>query len=112
MKDVIVDRRISTRRKGRLSGRRATDLAHSSTTASHCPRCRGSVTILAGEAEGGWWFVCAACDYLWDRRALLNQPMPHPEVALGVTTLTEPPYSSRLASAASSWWRFALGRTS
>jgi hypothetical protein len=24
--------------------------------------------MLAGESDGGWWFVCAACDHLWDER--------------------------------------------
>lgn len=111
MQEVTVDRRISTRRKGRLSGRRATDQTVRSTTAAHCPRCRHSVTILAGEAEGGWWFVCDACDHLWDRRLLLNQPTSELD-ALGLTTHTEPRSGSWLSSAAGSWWRFALGRTS
>jgi hypothetical protein len=26
------------------------------------------VAQLGGESGGGWWFVCAACDHLWDQR--------------------------------------------
>lgn len=105
MKDVTVDRRISTRRAGRQSGRRSTDRPASSTASPRCPRCQQNVTILAGEAEGGWWFVCDACDHLWNRRLLLNQPIPQPDVTLRQS-------GSWLSSAASSCWRFALGRTS
>jgi hypothetical protein len=28
------------------------------------------VARLAGEAEGGWRFVCLACDHLWDQRQI------------------------------------------
>jgi len=24
--------------------------------------------VTAGESEDGWWFVCLACDHLWDQR--------------------------------------------
>ena len=69
MKESVVDRRTSTRRAGRAGGRRATDVPAAGTALPDCPKCRrAGIAMLAGEAEGGWWFVCFGCDHLWDQR--------------------------------------------
>jgi hypothetical protein len=69
MLDIATERRLSTRRSYRGGGRRAIDLQDSSADTPTCPRCRKpGVASLAGESDGGWWFVCLACDHLWDRR--------------------------------------------
>src|SRR5262245_60812619 len=110
MEPITVDRRISTRRHGRRGGRRATDQPASSTTTPLCPRCRQDATVLAGEAEGGWWFVCESCDCLWDQRLLANRS-PEKEVTSNQAASPAEPRSWR-SSAALSWLRFASGRTS
>ena len=68
MQQVFIDNRIASRRSARGGGRRATDRPVSSTTRPVCPCCGQRSTILAGEADGGWWFVCDSCDNLWDQR--------------------------------------------
>ena len=78
MRVVTLDRSLPTRRSGRHGGRRRSDQPGTSTAAPLCPRCRRMGAILAGEAEGGWWFVCDACDHLWDQRALVNRTMSAP----------------------------------
>ena len=71
MQEVTVDRRITDRRHARLSGRRSTDKPVSRTCGPACPKCHETgVAWLAGEAEGGWWFVCLSCDHLWDQREI------------------------------------------
>jgi hypothetical protein len=111
MQQITVDRRITTRRCGRQGGRRATDRAASSSSVARCPRCRQSATILAGEAEGGWWFVCDSCDNLWDQRLAANRPPLELEVAsTRSTSRPERASGSRLSNAALSCWRFAVGR--
>jgi len=69
MLDIPTERRLSNRRPFRGGGRRMTDLPDMSADTPLCPSCltRG-VASLAGESEGGWWYVCLACDHLWDRR--------------------------------------------
>jgi hypothetical protein len=69
MSQTAVSRRTSTRRSSRGSGRRATDQPKPTPSAPYCPACRKpDVAWLAGEAEGGWWFVCLECDHMWDQR--------------------------------------------
>ena len=68
MQQITDDRRISSRRNGRHGGRRATDQPVNSLTIPVCPCCGLASTILAGEAEGGWWFLCDSCDHLWNQR--------------------------------------------
>ena len=69
MLKVSTERRLSNRRTGRAGGRRTTDPPDMSADTPECPRCRRpGVASLAGESEGGWWYVCLACDHLWDRR--------------------------------------------
>ena len=69
MEEAAVDRRTSTRRTIRGGGRRATDPPAAGIKLPDCPRCRrAGSAMLAGEAEGGWWFVCLGCDHLWDQR--------------------------------------------
>jgi hypothetical protein len=69
MLDVASNQRICNRRSSRGGGRRAADRPALSADVPTCPMClmRG-VASLAGESEGGWWFVCLACDHLWDQR--------------------------------------------
>ncbi len=69
MQQFSVDRRISSRRIGREGGRRAPDRPVSASLTPVCPGCGQNATILAGEADGGWWFVCDSCDHLWDQRS-------------------------------------------
>jgi hypothetical protein len=66
---TATDRRTSSRRSSRGSGRRATDHPEPLTSVPCCPACRKpDVAVPAGEAEGGWWFVCLHCDHMWDQR--------------------------------------------
>lgn len=104
MKVITLDRSTPNRRHGRGGGRRRSDLPARPTTAPHCPRCQESVTILAGEGQGGWWFVCSACDHLWDQRVVLNRTMAELEAEVTVAAAFERP-------AISSWWRAALRRS-
>jgi hypothetical protein len=69
---IAADCRISNRRgSSRGGGRRVTDVPTGSASVPTCPNCReAGVAFLAGEAEGGWWFVCLACDYLWNQRQI------------------------------------------
>ena len=67
MAKTETDRRLAERRRQRRGGRRSTDRPGTQATTTSCPRCGGAGTE-AGSAEGGWWFVCAACDHLWDER--------------------------------------------
>jgi hypothetical protein len=69
MLQITSERRADDRRSPRGGGRRATDLTSRTTELPACPMCRESgVAALAGESDGGWWFVCLACDHLWDHR--------------------------------------------
>ena len=69
MEETTVDRRTSARRTIRGGGRRATDAPAAGVALPDCPMCqRPGIAMLAGEAEGGWWFVCLGCDHLWDQR--------------------------------------------
>jgi hypothetical protein len=62
-------RRLTDRRSSRGGGRRATDSPTRASEVPACPTCRQpGVAVLAGESEGGWWFVCLSCDHLWDQR--------------------------------------------
>lgn len=66
---IETDRRTIARRGFRAGGRRTTDGSAALESLPICPACKTSgVALLAGEAEGGWWFVCLACDHLWDQR--------------------------------------------
>ena len=69
MPDVATNQRRIDRRSSRRGGRRAADGPALFSEVPTCPMCltRG-VASLAGESDGGWWFVCLACDYLWDQR--------------------------------------------
>jgi hypothetical protein len=69
MLEIATECRQSNRRSVRGGGRRATDSAVTPSDLPTCPACRRpGVASLAGESEGGWWFVCLACDHLWDQR--------------------------------------------
>ena len=63
-------RHVSDRRSTGAGGRRLTDLAGRPFDSPTCPMCReAGAASLAGESDGGWWFVCLACDHVWDQRA-------------------------------------------
>jgi hypothetical protein len=67
--EITTDRRSIDRRSSRSGGRRATDPTPRASDVPTCPMChRPGVALLAGESDGGWWFVCDACDHLWDQR--------------------------------------------
>ncbi len=69
MQEITADRRTLNRRSSRGGGRRAIDTPAGPTAVPACPTCRkANVALLAGEAEGGWWFVCLGCDCLWNQR--------------------------------------------
>lgn len=69
MLQITPERRGADRRSPRGGGRRATDLTSRPLERPACPMCRESGrAALAGESDGGWWFVCLACDHLWDQR--------------------------------------------
>jgi hypothetical protein len=66
---IATDRRTSNRRSSRGGGRRSIDPPATPADTPICPACQAEgAAILAGEADGGWWFVCLACDSLWDER--------------------------------------------
>ena len=113
MQQITVDRRVSSRRSARSGGRRSTDRQISSTATPVCPCCGQHDTVLAGEAEGGWWFVCDTCDHLWDQRRVRTDAAP--EILVNSSNRgirAEPRTASWLSSAALTWWRMASGRTS
>ena len=73
MAEAAADCRTWNRRSSRGGGRRITDSPAGPVRVPECPMCQESgVAALAGEAEGGWWFVCMACDHLWDQRQLIG----------------------------------------
>ena len=68
------ERRMQDRRSGRDGGRRTTDGPPHPVGSPRCPAChRNTVALQAGEADGGWWFVCDACDHMWDERPLAGR---------------------------------------
>jgi hypothetical protein len=69
MMQIEPERRVCDRRSPRGGGRRAADRANRPFKVPACPICQElGVAVLAGESDGGWWFVCLACDHLWDQR--------------------------------------------
>jgi hypothetical protein len=77
MRQTEIDRRTRDRRRARGGGRRLSDSPSSAASSPACPNCRKTaVAVQAGEAEGGWWFVCADCDHMWDQRAVQTQDEP------------------------------------
>jgi hypothetical protein len=69
MNRTEADRRERDRRCIRDGGRRSTDKPPRPLDSPQCPACRRPTAALeAGEADGGWWFVCVACDHMWDQR--------------------------------------------
>src|SRR5262245_61653285 len=69
MLEIATERRLSDRRSGRGGGRRTTDGPAHPSQLRMCPACRKpGLASSVGESDGGWWFVCSACDRLWDQR--------------------------------------------
>jgi len=69
MNRTEADRRVRDRRVIRDGGRRFTDGPPHPMDSPRCPACqRDTPALQAGEADGGWWFVCLACDHMWDER--------------------------------------------
>lgn len=69
-----LDRRCRERRAMLGGGRRSGDREPRRQSTPPCPSCRATGALLAGEAEGGWWFVCGECDQMWDERARVGSP--------------------------------------
>lgn len=98
MQEIAMERRTSNRRSSRGGGRRAIDPPSGLTRVPMCPTCgKVDVALLAGEAEGGWWFVCLGCDYLWNQRQLASHP---PD---------SPADSARLPATLMLWWKTVWG---
>ena len=69
MWEIQTERRQQTdRRFSNAGGRRMTDLRDRRLDRPACPTCGERDSALAGESDGGWWFVCLACDHLWNQR--------------------------------------------
>ena len=69
METIDAHRRTVNRRAFRFGGRRQSDRAASRAIPPTCPGCtQDGTAVTAGESEDGWWFVCLACDHLWDQR--------------------------------------------
>ena len=97
MPEFATDRRTFNRRSSRGGGRRVIDPPAEPTGGPTCPTCRkADVALLAGEAEGGWWFVCLGCDHLWNQRHLSSDP-------------PDSPAESPLSAALMLWWRTVCG---
>ena len=114
MQQIIADRRTWDRRCSRAGGRRMTDQPLSSPSSPVCPNCQqNGVAVLAGEAEGGWWFVCLDCDHLWDQRQTVTaaagnaQPIDREDAYRKAMALA--PACRRLA-VVKSWWKHVCGR--
>jgi hypothetical protein len=68
--NIQAEQRVRDRRCVRAGGRRASDRPARPVDSPRCPACQSTRSALqAGEADGGWWFVCLACDHMWDERA-------------------------------------------
>jgi hypothetical protein len=68
------ERRVMDRRLIRDGGRRFTDGPPHPMDSPRCPACHKDTPALqAGEADGGWWFVCVACDHMWNHRSCAAQ---------------------------------------
>ena len=106
MLDTPIERRASDRRASRGGGRRTTDPKSRPFDPPVCPMCRtAGMASLAGESEGGWWFVCLSCDYLWDQR---QADMDRITGALVTREVLKP--ALRDARGASFWRRLAFRR--
>ena len=69
MQNHRCERREVNRRAFRAGGRRRSDPGPSPAIPPTCPACmKDRTAVTAGESEDGWWFVCLACDHLWDQR--------------------------------------------
>ncbi len=68
------ERRMMDRRLIRDGGRLFTDGPPHPMDSPRCPACHKDTPALqAGEADGGWWFVCVACDHMWNHRSCAAQ---------------------------------------
>jgi hypothetical protein len=98
----LIDRRVSGR-----GGRRVSDLPGRPFYQPACPTCRETCTaILAGESDGGWWFVCLSCDYLWDQRHVYRDHVESERIAVEAGARRAP----REPRGGSFWRRLAFGR--
>lgn len=80
MQQLSANRRLGDRRGARGGGRRASDTRPAPGEPPRCPNCfQDGLAVLAGESDGGWWFVCVDCDHLWDQRLIAGcKPVPSP----------------------------------
>jgi hypothetical protein len=76
MHRIDTERRVRNRRSIRDGGRRFTDGPPRPLDSPRCPACqKDTVALQAGEADGGWWFVCVACDHMWDERPFVAREL-------------------------------------
>ena len=82
MPTITTERRICSRRNpSRGGGRRFLDPPREAGFIPPCPQCRtAGDALLAGEGDGGWWFVCLACDHLWNARSQMSETELLPDV--------------------------------
>ena len=105
LENPIEHRLLLDRRASRRGGRRLTDLPGRPFYQPTCPTCHETCTaVLAGESDGGWWFVCLSCDYLWDQRQATRDHIRSEADAAGVT-------AGRTYTRGMSFWRIlSFGR--
>jgi len=107
MLEISTERRHSPDRRSSCGGgRRATDIQSRPSDPPTCRKCHmPGVAMLAGESDGGWWFVCLACDHLWDERHTHGERIRGEEMTSPV-----PVRAFRYARGAAFWRRLAYRR--
>ena len=106
LENPIERRHMSDRRGSCGGGRRMTDLPSRPSDSPTCPACREpGAALLAGESDGGWWFVCLACDHLWDQRHTTIEQIRADDAAMTVEVR-----AYRYERGASFWRRLSFRR--
>jgi len=107
MMQITPERRVCDRRSPRGGGRRATDRTNRPFVVPACPVCcESGVSALAGESDGGWWFVCLTCDHLWDQRRPQDRRTQIDDEPMRIAACL-----THDARGASFWRRVLFGRT-
>jgi hypothetical protein len=62
--------------------------------------------VQAGESDGGWWFVCDACDNIWDQRQFVTVEREEADqLRARANAAAYVGVSATLFSKLFSWWR-------